>query len=235
MLHVEDVRKNACKQHYPLTAEKYAFVITNYNIMADEDPTGNLPVWVEQLLDQCEDDNHIDFVENQVDQVYESLISEYRVNEVSGGEFLDGHKVPKELNGSLVSFIVVSKAIEKFREWDGTDWFFAIKDNGNEWEIFNINSVKFDGKEYPVRTLEVKNEDENIHGTYVIAPESLLDELEKYRDDEDYYIDNCDECESIDELIYHYVEDDFFYNDAKHIAKHNLDMPFDLIQEIPDW
>lgn len=232
MLHVEDVQKNACKQHYPLSPEKYAYVIAHYNIMADEDPTGNLPVWVEQLLDQCDDDEHMKFVEWQIDQVFEALKSEYHTNEVSGGQFLDGHKVPKEWDGFLISDYVLSRAIATFKRWDKTEWFFAIKENGDDWEIFHIDSIEFMDKQYPVRTLTVKSVEEGFEGTYMIAPDSLLDDIEKYRDDEDRYEDDDrDECESVDNVIYHYVPDWLFYRDAKYIAMSDLDMVFKLIEE----
>ena len=233
MLHVEDVLKNACKQHFPLTPEKYAYVIANYNRMAEDDPTGNLPVWIEQLLDECDDQDNLDFVEQQIDQVFEGLKLEYAANDNVGGEFLDSHKVSQELDGFLISDYVLSQAIQKFKEWDGTEWFFAIKENGNDWEIFNIDSIEFKGKQYPVRTLEVENQEQEINGTYMIAPDSLLDEIEKYRDDNDQYEDDDrDECENVDNLIYHYVPDWLFYRDAKYIALSDLDMKFNLIQEI---
>lgn len=233
MIHLEDVQKNALKRHQPITPEKYAFVIAHYNIMADEDPTGNLPVWIEQLLDRCDDDDqHKEFVEWQIDQVFEALKSEYANSEVVGGQFLDGHKVPKEWDGFLISDYVLSKAVESFREWDGTEWFFAIKDNGDSWELFNIDSVEFKEKTYPVRVLHVKSISEGFEGAYAIAPDSLIDEIEKYRDEDDQYEDDDrNECESVDDLIYHYVPDWLFYRDAKDIALYDLDMPFELIDE----
>jgi len=234
MLVVEDVFKNACKHHYPLSFEKYAYVIANYNRMADEDPTGNLPVWVEQLLDECEDQDHINFVGWQISEVFHALKAEYATSEVGSGEFLDGHRVPQEWDGFLISSYVLSRAIAWFKNWDETDWFFAMKLDGDDWEIFNIDSIEFMGNEYPVRRLAVKNSKEGFEGVYMIAPDSLLDDLEEYRDDEDgaYTDEDRDECDYIDNQIYHYVPDWLFYRDAKYIALSDLDMEFKLIEEV---
>jgi len=98
MIHTEDVTRNALSSHQPLTPEKIAFAIAMYDAIAEDDPTGCLPVWIEQALDLCEDKYHIEFVEKQIDEVCEAIKNDYRDNsEVGMAEMLIGYRGEKDI------------------------------------------------------------------------------------------------------------------------------------------
>lgn len=242
MLHLEDVLKGVCEQHYPLTKEKYAYVIANFDRMAEDDPTGNLPVWVEQLLDECDDDDHITFVNKLINDIVEFIRDDYYANsDVILGEYLLDYEFPTNFNGYDVSNYVISQAIIQLIEWDEITWRYIPVLKDNVWVITEIDTVELDGEIYPVRTLRVEHDSWDGNVDYTIAPDSLLFQIEEFRDPETGYTHEYDhlddediinECERVDDLIYHYVPDEFFYEDASYICEHQLDKPFKFVEEI---
>ena len=89
-----------------------------------------------------------------------------------------------------------------------------------------MDTIKYNGKKYPVRTFHVQHPTEGWKGTYLIATEELMDDLQIESDDD------RDEATSIDNIIYHYVENKHIHLPAKEICEKHLDMPFKLIEEI---
>lgn len=86
-----------------------------------------------------------------------------------------------------------------------------------------MNTITFQGKEYPTRTFNVMFEGEKH--TYTIATDSLYDAL---GDDKEKY---GTEANEIDNEIYFYVEDEVIGLDATEICQDYLDEPMEFISE----
>jgi len=86
-----------------------------------------------------------------------------------------------------------------------------------------MNTITFQGKEYPTRTFKVMFEGDEH--TYTIATDSLYEALgdgkEKYGT----------EANEIDNEIYFYVEDEVIELDAAEICQDCLDEPMQCISE----
>ena len=89
----------------------------------------------------------------------------------------------------------------------------------NDW-------VEYDGVRYPLRTFNVQHPTEGWGGCYTCASDKLMDALQIESDDD------RDEATSVDNLIYHYIDDACFNLPAKEICEKHLDMTFNLIEEI---
>lgn len=225
-IQVADVIKVAYDLKIPLTAHIIAYVIANYDNKAEDDPTGALDLWIEQLLYECNDQDHIDFIEYQALQVREAIKSECAITDSSMAEFLNGFKIPQNWNGFNLSNFVVISAINQIIKWDNVPFRYCIKEDDYDWLVYQIDSIDFEGVTYPVRTLKVTHGEDDFEHTYIIAPESMLDAIEEYREMND------DEDAEIDNVIYHYVQDEYFFEDAKYICENHLDIPMKLIEEI---
>jgi hypothetical protein len=86
-----------------------------------------------------------------------------------------------------------------------------------------MNTITFNGKEYPTRTFKVMFE--GSKHTYKIATDSLYDAL---GDDKEIH---GSEANEIDNEIYFYVEDDVINLDAVEICQDCLDEPMEFISE----
>lgn len=92
-----------------------------------------------------------------------------------------------------------------------------------------VESVTFEGKEYPVRTFDVRfiDEDRGDEENYItIAPESLSIAMGDNKEVEDTEANNLD-C-----TIYFYVLDEHMGLEAEDICKNHLDEPIDFVEEI---
>lgn len=83
---------------------------------------------------------------------------------------------------------------------------------------------------YPIRTLVMEHESLDGNVSRNIAPESLIDAIQAKEGDD--YLDEGNEGHSIDSMIYHYVEDKYFYLSGEEICKKHLDMPFTFVEEV---
>lgn len=224
MIHAEDVTKNALSSHQPLTPEKIAFAIAMYDAIAENDPTGCLPVWIEQALDLCGNKYHIEFVEKQIDEVCEAIKNDYRDNsEVGMAEMLIGYKFPTEMNGYYISNYVIMSAIEEIIEWYDIFWTYAAKKVNDNWELFEIFPIRFNGGIYPTRTFVVEHDDVDRQCVYKIGTESLKDAIET-SSKKVYTL-------GTENQIYFYVPDEVIYEDADWICRTQLDIPMKLIEE----
>lgn len=96
------------------------------------------------------------------------------------------------------------------------------------------DTITYKGKDYPVRLFKVHHNEMSLPTDttiYTIAPESLLDAMRG----EDEYIDWREDQgleESIDNQVYHYIDDEVFFNSAEDICANHLDIPMVLEEEI---
>lgn len=161
----------------------------------------------------------------------EYIKADYLQNsEVQLSEMLLHYDIPKQLEGVEITRAMAMEAIQELIEWDEIQWRYTVTDKGDRWEVYEIDTVELDGKIYPTRTLLTKHPEYGINA-YTIAPESLLDVLEDYRNEDDCYDDDRDEAESIDNMIYHYVPDEYFYEEPEVICKYHLDTEFEFIPD----
>jgi hypothetical protein len=233
MIHIQDVQQVAYELKMTLTPEKIAYVIANYDSKSNDDPTGALDLWIEQLLYECEDHIHVDFVNDMIEDLFQSIKTEYQEDsDVCMGEFLIGYTTPQNKIGyyELSSWVVI-KALEKIYEWDGTEWRFIVKEDDDQWVLVEVDAIEYDVKFYPTRTFEVTHDEDGSTHTYMVAPEKLSDAMIA-KEGEDATVTHGSEAQLVDENIYHYVEDSVFYEDAKFVCEECLDIPMTLIQEI---
>ena len=98
--------------------------------------------------------------------------------------------------------------------------------NLNDFTVYN-------GIQYPLQTfsatIDNHPDDEWVH-TYQIAPECLLDALMEGSEDYEEEGFDGDEAE-IDDIIYHYVEDQYWGLPLEVICKAHLKLPMTLILE----
>ena len=235
MIHIQDVQQVAYELKMTLTPEKIAYVIANYDSKSEDDPTGAWDLWIEQLLYECEDHYHVDFVNDMIKELFDNLRDRYEAAEVTSGEWIIGEQFPVgNSEGHIYSNFVVISAINKFLLWDceddGTYNQVGIRLITNDyWEVYELDEIVYDDFRYPVRTFEVTH-DGSTH-TYMVAPEKLSDAMIA-KEGEDATVTDGSEAQLVDENIYHYVEYSVFYEDAKFVCRECLDIPMTLIQEI---
>jgi hypothetical protein len=188
--------------------------------------------------------------QNAIDCVYEFLKTHYVYSEVTSGEFIDFEVIPEIISNNDyeqdVTEAEVLQGVQDFLDWDcdddGNTTDFKLK-HFPEQKIWTINQDKipyetltYKGKEYPTRVFNVlidEHNDDWVH-TYCIAPESLIDAIQEtgdgYLGDEDSPED--EEGVEVDQMVYHYVQGEYFYLDARVICKKHLDLPMTLQDEV---
>ena len=84
----------------PLTENQIAYCMVEFDRMADQDPTGYWELWIEQLLEECEDTAHIDEYINSIILGFIICIIPAKQN-----------KIPKKILkiSTVVSIIMVSQ------------------------------------------------------------------------------------------------------------------------------
>lgn len=125
------------------------------------------------------------------------------------------HKVATE-KGLIASHLFDMSWIALAETPTGEDIFIARQ----------TDSIKYKGKEYPVRTFTVNYEgDEHVH---TIASESLAEAIGI---NDEYEGTLGDAEEKIDQSIYYYVEDVVIGMDAEEICKDHLDIEMEFVSE----
>jgi hypothetical protein len=229
----------------PIPEKQYAFCMVEYNRMADQDPTGNPDVWIEQLLEEY-DEYAEELIDGMIDNLVEALKSGYAIGEVTSGEWILGQQIPThDKDNNQHTLFTVQSAVNKFLEWDCEDdgnyntvGAYLVGANcttnhdGDYWAIEEFETITYDGKYYPARVLEVTidEHDDGWAHFYKIAPESLLDAMQELEGDEATEAEG--EAQEVDYEIYHYVEDVIFYETEEYIAKHGLDTPMTIVKEV---
>jgi hypothetical protein len=161
--------------------------------------------------------------------VFVFLQSEYFNSDVTSGEFIHSVKMPKKLLGNDLSEDDIKQGIQLFLNWDESPETFDVIKIGEVWyttEHIHNDWVVFQGKRYPVRDLTVEHCEYGDPVTYTVAPESLLDEMNKVDD-----INQGLSLINLDSEIYHYVDDAVWHLTGKEICEQHLDMPFVFIEE----
>lgn len=100
-------------------------------------------------------------------------------------------------------------------------------------DVVKMDTVKYLGIKYPLRTLTVEHESSVGNSEITIAPESLITNIQKTGDG---YLGVEGEPEDIkgeyiDSKVYHYVDDEVFYNSAEEICEKHLDIPMKFVEE----
>lgn len=236
MITREDVLGVAKDLNINPTEKQILFVIRYYDIQAEEDPTGYWVLWVEALLYDYDADFDEEDTDKEIEYVFEYLKKEYINSDVVSGEFIHSEVIPTKLNDKELNEYHVIKGIQAFLDWDDSEETFRVEyvksENGwaVEYPTTKYDKVTYDGVDYPVRTFKVEVIGHGYETSYVVAPESLLDAINKKEGDA--YLDGNTEGSSVDSEIYHYVEDEVFNLSAKNICDKHLDIPMRLIEEI---
>lgn len=224
----------------PITEERIAYCMVEFDRMAFDDPTGYWEVWVEQLLDESEDADALVLIEDMIIDLVEHLKSNYLTSDVTSGEFILYEQIPT-YNSTLQqhTLFIVQSAVNRFLKWDCDEDGFhntvgaylvgancVTNHDGDYWAIEEFDSIDYNGVRYPVRTLTatIDTEADWTH-SFLIAPESLLDALDDARENDDITAIN------VDNEIYHYVENAVFYESAENIAKNYLDTPMTIVKD----
>tara|TARA_R110000851_G_scaffold28466_2_gene79310 strand:+ start:685 stop:1158 length:474 start_codon:yes stop_codon:yes gene_type:complete len=146
-------------------------------------------------------------------------------------------KVAKDLNVKSLTEKQIIYCIVEFdnkAEEDPTGyWELWVEQLIEECPYHPMDSDEFDlieynGISYPIRILNVTH-DKSDH-IYQIAPESLNNAMIAL-EGEDATVTHGTEAHTVDENIYHYVEDIIFYESASYIANCGLDIPMELTNE----
>lgn len=164
--------------------------------------------------------------------IVSSLKSEYRLSDVTSGEFIHTIKLPSTIAGYDLTKEDVIQGIQEFLDWDDSPEEFDIIKFGNHWYTTEHYATyedyyTFGGINYPTKILNVTIDD---HGddwmhSYLVTPESLLDAIEEYTgeiNDERFY-------NRIDSEVYHYIEDQYWDEPNEVLAKKHLDLPMTLV------
>jgi len=125
------------------------------------------------------------------------------------------HKVATE-KGLIASHLFDMSWIALAETPTGEDIFIARQ----------TDSIKYNGKEYPVRTFNVIME--GVEHTITIASESLSEAIGI---NDEYEGTLGDAEEAIDQSIYYYVEDEVIGIDAEEICKDYLDIEMEFVSE----
>jgi hypothetical protein len=224
----------------PLTEQQISWVMIMVDNEAEQDPTGKMDLWIENLLCQVvkhpEDFN--EEIDDLINDLFEDIKKQYSSSftlEITSGEFILSVEIPKVLQGWEYTNYMVITAVNKFLEWDSTeDGRYAtvgIKLEGDKWTIHDLDCVEYKGKIYPVRifavTIDGDDDPDWIH-YYQIAPESLVDRMHELEGEDCF--DKEQEAYYVDQKIYHYVQDCVFYADAEYVCKNCLDVPMTLVE-----
>tara|TARA_R110000772_G_scaffold119344_2_gene225326 strand:- start:360 stop:1142 length:783 start_codon:yes stop_codon:yes gene_type:complete len=182
------------------------------------------------LLVEVDDQYHID-------DIFSKLQDRYEAAEVTSGEWISGEQIPyRSSEGYVYSNFITISAINKFLLWDCDDEGnynqVGIRlINDDYWEVYELDETTYDDFRYPVRNFEVTHDEDGSTHTYMVSTEKLSDAMIA-KEGEYATVTDGSEAQLVDANIYHYVEDRFFYEDAKFICKKCLDIPMTLIQEI---
>ena len=231
---------------YPLSEKQISYCIVEFDRKVDEDPTGDLPTWIAQLLEECilytEDSD--EFIDDMIQDLVECLKAEYSTGEVTSGEWITGQQIPvRNSDGYIYTNFIIMSAVNQFLLWDAEDdgnhntvgirlvgANCTTNHDGDYWLVYELDEVMYDGVRYPVRVFNVTHSEDDFEHTYMVAPESLNDAMVK-KEGEDATVTIGTEAHAVDENIYHYVEDCVFYEDAEYICRECLDIPMNLINE----
>ena len=144
----------------------------------------------------------------------------YAESEVTSGEFIHSIRVPRHWGIIKVSKKEIVDGVQEFLDWDESPETFRVVFQDDRWLIaYPFDTVTYEGKDYSVRTFHVEVIGHNHEAKYVIAPESLMDAM-------------ADKENDIDDMIYHYIQDEHFNLSAQEICEKHLDIPMKLIEEI---
>lgn len=171
---------------------------------------------------------------NKTVAILGSLKSEYRLSDVTSGELIHTIKLPETIAGHDLTKEDVIEGIQAFLDWDDSPENFDVIKFGKHWYTTKHFATyddyfEFGGIHYPTKILNVtidSHDDGWVH-SYLVAPESLWTAIEEYTgdtDDERFY-------DSIDNEVYHYIEDEFWDEPNEVLAKEHLDLPMTLIKE----
>ena len=183
--------------------------------------------------------------DNAIACVFEFLKSHYVYSEVTSGEFIDFEVIPEIISNNDYEQDMtkeeITQGIQNFLDWDESDADFVLK-HFPEQKVWTINqdtipyeTLTYKGKEYHTRVFNVTidEHDDNWEHNYLCAPESLIDAIQATGDG---YLGvegepEDSEGEAVDQKVYHYIEDECFYLDARVVCKKHLDLPMTVILE----
>jgi len=161
--------------------------------------------------------------------VFKMVQAMYVHSDVTSGEFIHTTKIHSEICDTIIPKEAIVGGIQEFLDWDESPETFEVIQIGKYWyttEHIYGDWVVFQGKRYPVRSLTVEHCEYGHPVTYVVAPETLLDEMNKVDD-----MTQSLTLINLDNEIYHYVEDAAWHLTGKEICEKHLDMPFVFIEE----
>jgi hypothetical protein len=92
--------------------------------------------------------------------------------------------------------------------------------------------IRYNSKDYKVRTFEVEVLSEGYEAHYTIASESLIDDMRLTTKNESEDFNPHSVEYAIDGEIYHYIEDKLLDLSAIEICEKHLDMPMRFIREV---
>lgn len=162
------------------------------------------------------------------------LMMIYITSDVTSGEFIHTIKIPERYGEILFTKEDIIIGIQEFLDWDESPETFDVIKFGNNWYSTTHHSTYEDyfecnGVHYPTKILNVTIDEDNddwIH-SYMVAPESLYNLIEAYtKDTGDVRFE-----ESIDNNIYHYIQDEYWDLPNEVLAKEHLDLPMTLIPD----
>lgn len=215
------------------TEEQILYAIRFYEAQAEDDPTGYWELWVEALLYDFDPNYSPSDDDVEIELVFAELKKQYIDSDVTSGEFIHTALIPEKINFKELNEYHVIRGIQTFLDWDESEERFSVIYDREQkaWVVnYELDTVTFDGVEYPVRTFDVNVIDGDYEARYMVAPERLIEAIQKKEGDA--YLDGETEGWEVDSEIYHYVEDTYFYESAKLICEKYLDIPMKLIEEI---
>ena len=127
---------------------------------------------------------------NQIDYIIHTLKVDYKLSEVTSGEFIHTVRIPTTLAGYDLTKEDVLEGFKEFLVWDESPEDFDVIKFGNHWYTTKHFATyedyyEFGGIHYPTKILNVTIDDHDdgwVH-SYLVAPESLWTAIEEYTGD----------------------------------------------------
>lgn len=212
----------------PLDERRISFILIKFKSEIKLNPDKNGELIIENLLHETKDGEYNYFIDSLINEL-EGMLNEYYLRyEGSIKDYLELFLIPNNIELSFTSY-VVNKAIHRFIDNNESTIKVRAELDDTVWKIIELDSIEYDEKLYSIRHIKI-NDDGDVK-TYTIAPLSLLDAMIE-KEGEDCTSDDTTEAFNLDNVIYYYMEDDIFYNNASELCRYALDVPMELIEEI---